>query len=96
MSRQIGEALRINFSGDILLNSNSEYRNNSLNRITIQEDAWERRERSRLEDEQDEIDKRKVEEFRRMKCATASHAQPDVSAAVQDVPPTDRNRTTLE
>jgi hypothetical protein len=96
LSRQIGEALRINFSKDILLNSKSEYRNNSLNRITIQEDAWERRERSRLEDEQDELDKRKVEEFRRMKCASASHAQPDVSPAVQDMPQPDKNRTTLE
>ena len=37
-----------------------------------------------------------MEEFKRTKCAMASQAQPDVSAAVQDMPPPDRNRTTLE
>ena len=43
---------------------------NTVSRVTIAEDAWERRERSRLEDEQEELDKRRVEEFRRMKTAT--------------------------
>ena len=39
LSRQIGEAMMINFSKDILLNSKSEYNTNSLSRITIQEEA---------------------------------------------------------
>ena len=67
LSRQIGEALKINFSKDILLNSKSEYNNNSLNRISIQEDAWERRERGRQEEEEEELVKRNVEDFRRKK-----------------------------
>jgi hypothetical protein len=67
LSRQIGEALKINFSKDILLNSKSEYNNNSLNRISIQEDAWERRERGRQEEEEEELAKKNVEEFRRKK-----------------------------
>ena len=67
LSRQIGEALKINFSKDILLNSKSEYNNNSLNRISIQEDAWERRERGRQEEEEEKLVKRNVEDFRRKK-----------------------------
>ena len=63
LSRQIGEALRINFSKDILLNSKSEYNTNSLTRISIQEDAWERRERGRREKEEEELVKRNVEMF---------------------------------
>ena len=43
---------------------------NTVSRLTIAEDAWERREKSRLEDEQEELNKRKVEEFRRIKTAT--------------------------
>ena len=67
LSRQIGEALKINFSKDVLLNSKGEYLSNSVSRLTITEDAWERRERTRLEDEQEELDKKKVEAFRRLK-----------------------------
>ena len=67
LSRQIVEALRISFSKDILLNSKGEYMCNTVSRLTIAEDVWERRERGRLEDEQEELDKRKVEEFKRMK-----------------------------
>ena len=68
LSRQISEALRINLSKDILLNSKGEYGNNCISRLSVQEDAWERRERSRLEEEQEEVNKRNVEEFKRLKC----------------------------
>ena len=51
LSRQIGEALKMNFSKDVLLNSKGEYLSNTVSRLTIQKDAGERRERSRLEDE---------------------------------------------
>ena len=46
LSKQIGEALRINFSKDNILNSKSEYLQNKISRITIEEDVWERREKS--------------------------------------------------
>jgi hypothetical protein len=69
LSRQIGEALNINFSNDVLLNSKGEYLINSVSRLTIKEDAWERRERTRREDEQEELDKKRVEAFRRLKSA---------------------------
>jgi hypothetical protein len=67
LSRQISEALRINHSKDVLLNSKGEYGFNSVSRLTVQEDVWERRERDRLDEEQEELNKKQVEEFRRMK-----------------------------
>ena len=69
LSRQVSEALRINLTKDVLSNSKGEYDNNCPSRLTVQEDAWERKERSRLEEEEEERTKRKVEEFKRMKCA---------------------------
>ena len=64
LSRQISEALRINLSKDVLLNSKGEYGNNSVSRLTVQEDVWDRRERDRLEEEQEELNKKQVEEFK--------------------------------
>ena len=42
LSRQIGEALRINYSKDVILNSKGEYMSNTISRLSIEEDAWER------------------------------------------------------
>ena len=67
LSRQIGEALRINLSRDNLLNSKAEYMANSLTRITMKEDPWEMKERTRKEEEQEELVKKQVEEFKRRK-----------------------------
>ena len=67
LSRQIGEALRISYSKDIILNSKGEYMNNTVSRLTIEEDAWERKERSRLEEEQDKLDIERVEAFKKLK-----------------------------
>jgi hypothetical protein len=67
LSRQIGEALRINYTKDIILNSKGEYLSNSISRLSIEEDAWERKERSRVEEEQDKLIKEEVERFRRLK-----------------------------
>ena len=49
LSRQIGEALRINYSKDVILNSKGEYLSNTISRLSIEEDSWERKERSMLE-----------------------------------------------
>ena len=76
LSRQIGEALKINFSIDVLLNSKAEYLSNSVSRLTVKEDAWEMKERTRKEEEQEEIDKVRVEEFKRLitaNCVPATH-----------------------
>ena len=67
LSRQIGEALRINYTKDNILNSKSEYMSNTVSRLTIEEDAWERKQRSRKEEEDEEMNKRKVEEFMKVK-----------------------------
>ena len=57
LSRQIGEALRINYSKDRILNSKGEYLSNCISRLTVEEDAWERRERSRQEEESERLEK---------------------------------------
>ena len=67
LSRQIGEALRIHNSTDIILNSKSEYMANSVRRLTVEEDVWERRDRSRREQEEEEMIKKRVDEFRTSK-----------------------------
>ena len=86
LSRQIGEALKINLSKDILLNSKSEYNSNSLNRISIQEDAWERRERGRQEEEEEELVKRSVEEFRKRKTMDPEEYSTDEEEVVKTRP----------
>jgi hypothetical protein len=76
LSRQISEALRINLSKDVLLNSKGEYGNNSVSRLTVQEDVWDRRERDRLEEEQEEeLNKKQVEEFKMRKMRIQPCAQ---------------------
>ena len=67
LSRQISEALMINNSPDVLLNSKGEYGHNSVTRLVVQEDAWTRRERDRLEEEQADLNKRQVEQFKHQK-----------------------------
>ena len=67
LSRQISEALKINNSPDILLNSKGEYGHNSVSRLVVQEDAWVRRERDRLEEEQADLNKKQVEQFKQQK-----------------------------
>ena len=81
LSRQIGEALRIHNTTDIILNSKSEYMANSVRRLTVEEDVWERRDRSRREQEDEELNKRMVEEFKAAKTANKSFMD-----RLQDVP----------
>ena len=65
--RQIGEALRINYTKDRILNSHNEYLSNCISRLTIEEDAWERRERYRQEEEAEKLAVAEVEAFMRSK-----------------------------
>ena len=64
LSRQVGEAMRIYFSTDVLLNSKSEYLTNCVSRLTISETEWEKKERERQEEMEENIEKVKVEKFR--------------------------------
>jgi hypothetical protein len=74
LSRQVGEALKIHYSNDIILNSKSEYMSNKLSRLTIEEDAWERRERARQEEEEERMAKEMVDEFKKSKSTPPSGA----------------------
>ena len=89
LSRQISEALRINMSRDSLLNSKREFGHNSVSRLTVTEDMRERRERERLEEEQEELNKRMVAQFRIQKSSqhTPSSASPSPSIAQLNTEP---------
>ena len=67
LSRQVAEALRINYSKDELLNSKGEYMGNSIIRLVVEEESWERKKRAREDDEQEMLAKKRVEEFMRLK-----------------------------
>ena len=47
---------------------------NKISRLTIKEDAWERKERSRLEEEEEKVAKEEVEKFKFKK--SKSHSPP--------------------
>ena len=67
LSRQIGEALKIYYSKDQLLNSKNEYVQNCISRVVANEESWERRERERREEEEEEKEKWRLERFREEK-----------------------------
>ena len=67
LSRQIGEALRIYYSKDQLLNSKNEYVQNCISRVVANEESWQRRERERKEEEEEEREKGMLERFRERK-----------------------------
>ena len=62
--RQIGQALKIHYSKDVLLNSKSEYIMNCLTRLTIEEFSWEKNERERLEDVAEVKEQEAISRFR--------------------------------
>ena len=49
------------------MNSKKEYWSNCISRLTIEEDAWERRERDRQEEEAEKLAVAAVEAFMRSK-----------------------------
>ena len=55
--------MKINYSKDNIFISKSEYLSNSISRLTVGEDAWERRERSGQEDEAEKLAEAKVGAF---------------------------------
>ena len=85
LSRQIGEALKIHYSQDTLLNSKSEYIQNCLTRITIEESSWERSERGRLEDLEEMKEKEAVTRFRE-RVEMGKTVQDIIDRIIDDVP----------
>ena len=67
LSRQLGVAMRIFYSRDMLLNSKGEYLSNCVTRLTITETDWESNERLRMEEEEDTLEKERVEKFKILK-----------------------------
>ena len=92
LSRQIGEALRIYYSKDQLLNSKSEYVQNCISRVVANEESWERRERERKEEEEEEKEKLQLEKFREEKSRRQATLDPsslqeetDPNSGVEDI-----------
>ena len=61
LSRQVGEAIKILYSRDNLLNSKSEYISNCLTRLTVPEEDWEKNKRERSEMEEERLENEKLE-----------------------------------
>ena len=64
LSRQVGEAIKIQQTKDNILNSKCEYLSNNISRLTVMEDDWERKRRERAEEEVEEKEKLELEKFR--------------------------------
>ena len=79
LSRQLGEAMRIFYSKDMLPDSKSEYLSNFVARLTILEIDWESRERLRKEEEEDVPEKERGERFKLQKTI-----QPSLPPSLQD------------
>ena len=54
-TRQTVEAIKINYSKDVLLNSKSEYIKKCLTRLTVEESSWEKNEDQEEVKEQEAI-----------------------------------------
>jgi hypothetical protein len=64
LSRQVAGAIKIHYSGDQLLNSKNEYNANHLSRVIVEEDAFEKKKKSRQEELRELEERKKWEEFR--------------------------------
>ena len=73
LSRQLGEAISIWSSRDVLLNSKNEYITNCISRITVEEGTIERRMRENRELEEEQAALLALHKFRDMK--TSSHQE---------------------
>ena len=86
LSHQEAEALIINHSKDVLLNSKGEYVGNSIIRLVVEEESWERKKRAREEEEQENLAKKKVEEFIRLKSSIQEEGRVGEQAGEDDSP----------
>ena len=92
LSRQLGEALKIHFSNDTLLNGRNEYLSNCVTRLTTSESLAERRDRDRREEEEEIKWKIRVDEFRKQKMKIAKdHPPPQQPTSHKDEPQGNEN-----
>ena len=91
---------RIFFSKDKLLNSKKENVQNSISRITVYEELWERMQRDRNEEGEDALVTERLADFRRLKqsCNHVSSPQedPDDQPLGVEVEPAFVMTTTME
>ena len=64
LSRQVAEAITINYTRDQLLNSKNEYMANCLTRICVEETRFEKHKREREEEEKEEAEKQRLLVFK--------------------------------
>jgi hypothetical protein len=67
MSRQVGEAMRIYFSKDRLLNSKNEYLQICITRVVVQEETWETRVREKREEDEEKQAEARLIAFKELK-----------------------------
>ena len=67
LSRQVSEALKIQNTGDEILNSKNEYASNCLARIVVDMDKYERKKMDRKEEEEEKLAARRLEIFKQDK-----------------------------
>jgi hypothetical protein len=67
LSRQVSEALKIQNTGDEILNSKNEYASNCLARIVVDMDKFERKKMDRKEEEEEKLVARRLEIFKQDK-----------------------------
>ena len=81
LSRQIAEAILINYSKDSLLNSKNEYNSNCLARVTVEETIYEKKRRERKEEEDSLIEKKAWNMFKWSRGAGKRRKEPDLPEA---------------
>ena len=64
LSRQVAEAIRIHYTGDVLLNSKNEYNANHLSRVVVEENVFQRKKRERQEEAEEMEEKKRWEVFK--------------------------------
>jgi hypothetical protein len=70
LSRQVAEAISILYTKDQILNSKNEYMANCLTRICIEENRFEKKQKERQAEEQEEVEKHQLLAFK------AKHMRP--------------------
>jgi hypothetical protein len=58
LSRQLAEAIRIHYTGDVLLSSKNGYNANHLSSVVVEENVFQRKKRERQEEAEEMEEKR--------------------------------------
>ena len=84
LSRQIGEAIKIQRTTDNILNSKCEYLSNCLTRLTVLEDDWERRRREKDEEIAENEEKAELERFRNLKMSDKNQGKDEKDSSCEE------------